>query len=377
MLLAVLTLGSAAAQADDGTGFAIRGPSSPYLSGQVSFQLDWAAAGPPVSTVCWYLDGRQVARLDQAPYRVLLDLGPDVLPHRISATAFSADARQLWTGEFRTQGLAVAYSDRVALVVVPVTVMHPEGWFHTGLSREAFTVYEDGESRELTCFANDVVPLSVALVIDTSKSMRGNLREVKKAARKLIDRLAPDDVATVISFDDDLVRHCPFTGESERLLRALDGLGPAGGTALCDAVYGATRAFQDTGGKRVVILFTDGRDEKYRRPAEAKQRLKRSISAASRENITLYTIGLGDGVDEERLSWMADTSGGAYFHLGAIRDLAGAYDTIFDELGSQYTLCYRPGPAAATDEPAWRTIRVEVADPTLLVRHKKGYSPAR
>ncbi len=317
-------------------------------------------------------------RLPSASTPATVSLGPEVLSHRIVATAFTEDTAELWSGEYRTLGLSVAFRDRVSLVVVPVTVLHPEGYFHTGLGREAFRVYEDGVPQDLTCFANDVVPLSVALIVDSSQSMRGKVREIRKAAGTLIDRLAPDDTATVMSFDDDLVRHCSFTGDKQLLHESLKGFGASGGTALYDALYGASRAFRKTEGKRVIILFTDGQDEKYRRPAETKRRLERAISAASRANITVYTIGLGRYVDTDTLETMADTTGGAYFHLGAIRDLAGAYSRIFDELGSQYTLCYRPGvPPETEDQKLWRSIRVVVADPDLIVRHKKGYSPSR
>ena len=66
------------------------------------------------------------------------------------------DAAELWTGEFRTLGLSVAYSDLVSLVVVPVTVLHPEGYFHTGLTQQQFRIFEDGQLQQMTCFANDI-----------------------------------------------------------------------------------------------------------------------------------------------------------------------------------------------------------------------------
>ncbi len=380
MLLLLACAVAATGQQDaDPPALRILGPENPYLSGRNPFSLqlgDFDVRG--ISCVSWYLDGRLVHRTNVPPYQVTIDLGPDVLPHRIRATAFSNDTGQVWSGEFRTLGLAVSYSDRVSLVVVPVTVLHPEGYFETGLDLDAFRVYEDGVRQELTCFSNEMVPLRVALLIDTSKSMRGKVRDIRKAAWGLIERLSVEDVATVMTFDHDLVRHCEFTRDKQLLEAALKGLGPGGGTAMFDALYGAARAFRESGGKRVIILFTDGQDEKYRRPAEARRRLERAISAASRANITVYTIGLGRDVDGAMLERIADTSGGAYFYLEAIRDLAGAYSSIFEELGSQYTLCYRPAAAERTAEQTpWRSIRVEVPDRELIVRHKKGYSPSR
>lgn len=378
VLAATLPAGSTVGGADE-PAYEIHGPESLYLSGQVPFflEVDADQQGRIVSVI-WYLDGRQVHRSHKPPYHVIFDLGPAVLPHRIVATAFSDDATELWSGEHRTLGLSVAFSDRVSLVVVPVTVLHPEGYFHTGLTRGHFRIYEDSVRQELVCFANDVVPLSVALVIDTSKSMRGRMKEIRRAARTLIDRLAREDLATVMSFDDDLVRHCRFTGDKPLLHKMLKDFRPGGGTALFDAIYGAARAFRESEGKRVIILFTDGRDQKYRRPAEIRRRQERAVAAAVRENITVYTIGLGRDVDGEMLTKIADTTGGAYFHLGDIKDLAGAYGRIFEELGSQYTLCYRPETGeAAPGEPSWRSIRVEVEDQSLIIRHKKGYSPSR
>lgn len=358
--------------------FGIQGPESPYLSGRVPFRLDVGPGqGRLIGSVCWYLDGRQVRRCTTPPFEVTIDLGPDVLPHRIAAAVFSDDRNQLWSGEWRTLGLTVAYNDRVSLVVVPVTVLHPDGYFQTDLARERFRVFEDGVPQELTCFSSDLVPLSVALVIDSSNSMRGRVREIRKAARTLIQRLSSADQTTVMSFDDDLIRHCEFSGDRELLFEALKGIGPGGGTALFDALYGAARAFREIQGKRVIILFTDGQDEKYHRPAEKRRRLDRAVSAAAKENITVYTIGLGQDVDQEMLTTVADTTGGVFFHLDGIRDLAGAYGRIFEELGSQYTLCYHPAAGAVEEDSPWRSIRVEVDDRTLLIRHKKGYVPSR
>jgi Ca-activated chloride channel family protein len=377
MALGVIGLAN---EKEDPACFGINGPESPYLSGRVPFRLEVCQeqAGL-VGSVNWYLDGRQVRRCTEAPYEVTIDLGPDILPHRISAAVVSRDRTDLWSGEWNTLGLTVAYNDRVSLVVVPVTVLHPEGYFQTGLGRNRFRVFEDGVSQELTCFSSDLVPLRVALVIDSSDSMRGRIREIRKAARTLIERLSTADRATVMSFDDDLVRHCGFSGDKELLFDALKGIGPGGGTALFDAVYGASRAFRENEGKRVMILFTDGQDEKYRRPAEKRRRMERAVSAAAKENITVYTIGLGRDVDQDMLTTVADTTGGVFFPLGQIRDLAGAYGRIFDELGSQYTLCYRPAAdgAVGQEQTSWRSIRVEVDDQTLLVRHKKGYVPSR
>jgi len=378
VLVTALLAGSTVVAADE-PAYGIRGPESLYLSGQVPFFLEIdPGLQERIASVIWYLDGRQVHRSRKPPYCVTFDLGPAVLPHRIVAAAFSDDATELWTGEHRTLGLSVAFSDRVSLVVVPVTVLHPEGYFHTGLTRKHFRIYEDHVRQELVCFANDVVPLSIALVIDTSKSMRGKMREIRRAARTLIDRLSSEDLATVMSFNDDLVRHCGFTGDKPLLHKTLKDFRPGGGTALFDAIYGAARAFRESEGKRVIILFTDGQDQKYRRPAEIRRRQERAVSAAARENITVYTIGLGRDVDGEMLTKIADTTGGAYFHLGDIKDLAGAYSRIFEELGSQYTLCYRPETGAvAPGEASWRSIQVEVEDQSLMVRHKKGYSPSR
>lgn len=372
--LALLLMGTG--PAGEGTT-AIIGPESPYVSGRVPFSLEVGREeASRIDIVVWYLDGRQVQRSTAPPYRVVIDLGPAVLPHRITARAFTDTSETVWAGEYRTRGLSVAYNDRVALVVVPVTVMHPDGWFQTGLQRSDFRVYEDGEEQPLKCFSADVVPVNVGLLIDASDSMRGNVREIRKAARSFIARLSPEDRATVMSFNHDLVRHCSFTGDRAQLFGALETFRPGGGTALYDSLYGATRAFRQDSGKRVIILFTDGQDEKYRRPAEARRRMERAVSAAARANITVYTIGLGRDVDHEKLAYIAETTGGAVFRLERIRDLAETYDRIFEELGSQYTLCYRP---RARDEEAevWRRIRVEVERPGLIVRHKKGYLPSR
>jgi len=359
------------------TPFRIVGPPSPYLSGQIPFSLatDGENGFAGVERVAWYLDGRKVALADQQPYRVVIDLGPDILAHRITATVFAEGMATVWSGEFQTHGLSVAFSDRVSLVVVPVTVLRPDGSFHDGLIREDFRVYEDGEQRELSCFSADLVPLHVALLLDASSSLEGRKRKLIRSARQLVDSLGPEDRATVMSFNNDLVRHCEFTGDRTVLHLALDQLETGGGTALFDALFGAARTFGESPSKRVIILFTDGRDESSGSVVGTRERLDRALAAVSRADAAVYAVGLGRDVDRDLLEEVTGTTGGRFFQLERIKGLAETYGRILEELGNQYTICFRPAPVAGTP-PTWRPIRVELSDPRLTVRHKAGYSPS-
>jgi VWFA-related protein len=379
ILLLLLPVLTATAWADEGIGSTYRMvvPESKYLSGPVPFSLasDGDGAFDTVEAVAWYLDGRRVALTDRPPYRVVIDLGPDVQAHRITVSVFGNGMDKRWSGEFQTFGLSVAYSDRVSLVVVPVTVLRPDGSFHTGLDRDDFKVREDGELRQLRCFSADLVPLSMILLLDGSSSMMGRQRKQEKAARKLVDVLGPGDEATVMSFNNDLVRHCQFTGDRSVLRKALDRLSAGGGTALYDALYGAARVFGQSSSKRVIILFTDGRDESGRSGGDARARLDRALSAVSRADAAVYAVGLGPDVDRDLLEEITRATGGRFFQLERMSGLAEAYGRILEELGNQYTLCFRPGQAPGAN-PGWRTIDVELSDPQLVVRHKTGYSPS-
>ena len=181
------------------------------------------------------------------------------------------------------------------LVNVTATVTDARGRFVPGLRREDFVVYEDGREQAISHFANERVPVSLGLAIDTSGSMSGEKWDSARAAidRFLLELLAPDDEVFLYRFSDapDLVQ--PWTTDRQRLSRGLARISPRGGTALYDTVAEAIPLAQaGHHRKKALLLISDGNDTNSSiRPQE--------LSAQVRETeVLVYAIGI-DGQSDE------------------------------------------------------------------------------
>jgi len=89
------------------------------------------------------------------------------------------------------------FKSGVELVNVTATVSDDNGHFVTGLTKDDFNVYEDGQPQDISQFSNERVPVSLGLLLDTSGSMTP---EKMSAARNAIDRFIYD----LLGKDDEL-----------------------------------------------------------------------------------------------------------------------------------------------------------------------------
>jgi VWFA-related protein len=104
------------------------------------------------------------------------------------------------------------------------------------LRREDFRMTEDGIPQEITHFSRETVPVHVALVIDTSGSMKRSISEVQKAASHFISGLQPRDQIVLMEFSDDVNVLHDFSSDSRTLIAAVMKIKALRGTALYDAV---------------------------------------------------------------------------------------------------------------------------------------------
>ena len=173
-------------------------------------------------------------------------------------------------------GLALAGSARlyaqktfksgVEMVPLTVTVTDASGKYVTGLANSDFTVVEDGVQQPLSFFASDHVPLDVALVLDTSSSMRGDLPLVQSAATGLVRTLHDTDRGAVIEVKNTTAIPQTFTSDRAQIEGAIRGLSASGSTALFDGMYVVLKEFerQRLGSqevrRQVLVLLSDGMD---------------------------------------------------------------------------------------------------------------------
>ena len=273
----------------------------------------------------------------------------------------------------------------VLSVPLMVSVTDNKGKSITNLTKEAFRIYEDDRLQSIQNFArNNDLPLSIALLVDSSGSVIDKVKFEREAATDFFFNTVKrkKDRAMVIGFDSGislLSDGTPdgFTDEPERLAEAVKKIKAGGGTSVFDAVYIAAnqKLAHETGERRkLIILISDGDDTASRKTQ------KDALEAAQRNNITIYAISTNKTSDtksrdkvrgDEIIQELVDETGGkAYFPL-KIEDLAVDFQKIGDELRSQYIVSY--DPANQVLDGTYRKVRVEMVDKKYKARTRNGY----
>lgn len=267
---------------------------------------------------------------------------------------------------------------RSATQTVPVyaTVSDAQGHLVTRLGRDDFEIYDDDRPQTLTQFSNAVQPVNLVVMLDTSGSMLGNLGLLRDGAVQLFTHLLPGDRARVGNFGDTIALSPAFTSDLNELIRWVwTELAAGGQTPLWGAVNVAMTHLAHVDGRRVVVVFTDGRDTSLAGPT-----LKDVVQRAQTEEFMVYAIGLWSRMStgaltvrseppDPGLRMLADETGGGYVELLSAEDLGPAFRQVADELHQQYLLGYA---APALDGRVHR-IEVRVKTPGLKVRARKTY----
>jgi Ca-activated chloride channel family protein len=263
---------------------------------------------------------------------------------------------------------------RSGIKTVPIyaTVQDKSGRLIPGLAKEEFQIYDNLKPVDTTLFVNDITPVSVVVMLDTSGSMTMSYDLLKDAAEQFVIRLLPADRARIGSFSDaPRIKLSPtFTGNRDELIRILhNDIDFGNATALWDAVDVSMTALSGLDGRRVVLIFTDGDDNDSRRS------LNDCIKRAQSEDFMIYAIGLRSHVGREitnpdkGLQKIAAETGGGYFLLQTTADLNSTFTRVAQELHSQYVIGFSP----ATLDGKLHTIDVKMKDTSLTVRGRKSY----
>lgn len=304
-----------------------------------------------------------------------------------------------------------SFRSGVELINVTATVTDGDGRFVSGLRKEDFSVYEDGEPQTITHFSNERVPVSLGIVLDTSGSMTP---DKMSAARSAIDRfihdlLGPDDELFFMEFANrpDLVQE--WTTDRRAISRAVARVSPAGGTSMYDAIADAVPlAGVGRHSKKAILVISDGNDTNSRISiGELRYVIRESevlVYALGVDGTAVYTrqptiqlpipmpfpipgqprrrlppiVGGGgtrvrtgsERVNADALRQITDDTGGRTEIVRGFGDLDGATARLTDELSKQYYLGYA---STGKKDGRWHTIRVDVKDRRLAVRARRGY----
>ena len=292
--------------------------------------------------------------------------------------------------------------------LLTVTVTDQNGQYITGLNPEDFVVYEGGQSQLITYFSTgQQEPVSLGLLVDMSESMRDKRRRAVLALRSFTQAIKPGDEVFLLGFNRKPTLLQDFTDSRSLLTQATAGLQPAGETALFDAILdGLQRVKRGKRQKKALILVSDGMDTASNASREE------AFRAAKKDNILVYTIGIGDlsqgirqgrmpmlgpmmgpmggrmggpfmpsrgrpnlgSVDVRLLRSLSDVTGAQHFFLST-KDVLGSHavleqatQTIAHELRQQYSIGY----LSPLKGDVYRDIQVKTRHGGLTVRAHKG-----
>jgi Ca-activated chloride channel family protein len=270
---------------------------------------------------------------------------------------------------------------------VTITVTDSSGKYVTDLKEDDFRVFEDGQQRSIEFFRVDRrIPVSVGIIVDSSKSMETKLWQARAAITQFVNDLNRADDIFLESFSVQAQLLQPFTFDHWEIIDHLAFLHPLTQTSLYDAILmGLFEIAKGKRSKRALLVITDGMDNRsqFTRP--------QVIGAARRMKVLIYSIGIGDvapktsgfmggifspdseEVDAQTLRDLSDETGAKTFILPRVGDgeqLRHDCEAISDELREQYTVVYlSPDP----DRPGYRTLRVDVPKrPDLSVRVRRS-----
>ena len=200
------------------------------------------------------------------------------------------------SGPLKKEGEGYLLHTDVEEVVLNATVLDGTNLVQN-LTRDDFTVYEDGVKQTLISFQHTDLPVSMGLVVDNSGSMYRKRPSVNKSALDLVEASNPQDEAFVVNFSDEAFIDCDFTSNIGKLRDGLSHIDSRGGTALYDAVVAsADKLVADAKRpKQVLVLITDGEDN------ASSQNLEQTIARVQQlSGPVIYSIGLLFGDEMSR-----------------------------------------------------------------------------
>ena len=272
-----------------------------------------------------------------------------------------------------------AFRTGVDLVALNVTVTDGAGRYVTDIEQASFQLYEDGVLQDITFFTRTQLPISLALLMDTSASMYEKMSTAQEAAIGFAARLRAEDLASVIDFDSGVNVLQDFTNSFDELRAAIRRTSAGGSTSLYNAVYISLNMLGkidvtsvDEIRRQAIVMLSDGAD------TSSVVEFDDVLELAKRSDTVIYSIGLRSwdistrrGFREFVLRQLAQETGGTYFFAAQADDLPAIYQRISDELSSQYALGYiSKNPV---QDGRWRRIIVRVDRPNVAARTKQGY----
>lgn len=284
-------------------------------------------------------------------------------------------------------------------IKVPVTVLDRKGQTILDLESDDFELFDEEVPTPISNFVIDQSSVYVSLLLDSSGSVKDEIREIRDAAYGLVQIFDREDRISIVSFSDEIEILQEWTDNHRDLRRSLGGLERGYRTALYDAITAVVDGpLSQVSGRRVVILFTDGLDN------ESRATYNSVMDLLIEQDVILYLVSrsrlvqpdvkdshrvdflnrvLKNVLDEDEdfvdvyfrekeaaMNHLAETTGGRVLYPEALTDLGGAYVQIAREIKSQYLMTFLP---PETSSKRFRKIRVRCLEPYNRIYYRSMY----
>ena len=294
-----------------------------------------------------------------------------------------------------------------SVVRLNVGVADRKGRPITDLTRENFTILEDGVKQKIERFEPVVTPFSVVMILDMSGSTLGFRETIRQSAYRFVDALAPEDRVAVIEFYDKVNLRNDFTSDRKIIGNSINVANGRGKTQLYKALDFALNKLSGEGKRRkAIIVLTDGVDTALRdtdrdllqkigekdiptaiKP-ETNDNLNRVLNKADVQGVTIYPLALPTGDPSKladptpiqvalyqsartRLQILSDRTGGTLNTINRLEEMGRLYASVAAELRTLYTIEYQ----STNDkrDGKWRAIKIEVNNADLISKTRQGY----
>lgn len=264
-----------------------------------------------------------------------------------------------------------------------------------GLTENDFKLFEDGAPQQIANFESSSAPFNLVLLIDLSLSTQDKIGLIRDAALQFVAAARPADRIGIVTFTHEPVIVSRLTSDRALLRERINAIEkPKGSTNVYDSIaFVMNEVFKDvkdSSRRNAIVLMSDGLDSTMENvPGPGSTIPYEELLSRLREfDGVLYSMWLNVETEYSSLSPLdiqpetydlahdqmekfAEAGGGLFYEVDKLEDLADAYERVVADLGTVYSLSYRP--TNKLRDGKWRAIRLTVARPNAVARGKRGY----
>lgn len=274
------------------------------------------------------------------------------------------------------------------------------------LTKENFTLYENGVKQQIVNFQSVAAPFSVVVMLDMSGSTKSFRQNIQLSALRFLDALSPDDRVAVIEFYEKVNLLNDFTNNRKTIAHSISVANGRGNTNFYKAMKLAMQKLAKEGSRRkAIVVLTDGVDTEMQNKDRLllggfnDSQITTSLKPENNElnwllnqsdalGVTIYPLALPTGdpakladptpkqfamysAARSRLKILADRSGGTLNAINRLEEMSRLYAEVAADLRTLYTIEYQP--ADDKRDGKWREIKIEVNNSDFITRTRQGY----